>query len=253
MKQRMQWIAALFTAASASLAMAGPGFGFYNGGCACPSDRVVRLEPVREVIVKQQFLAVQRPLVVKQTTCLMEPRSSNLSWGTPFHAAGSVISAPFVALGNTFSPSRVEPVGERLSSYDNTWTRSSRVTWRSEPMLMPVGERFTTVKYIRSKPLLVPVGERITVKKIHHHKKMLKPVGERFTTVKTYHKTILQPVGERFTTIRYIKTQPLLEPVGERVITTRRILMRPVLEPIGERTIIRTTRTYVNPWNSCDY
>lgn len=200
MKLGIQWIAALATVASAGLA----------SGCGYSSESV-RIAPVRELIVEQ-------------------PSTPN--WGTPFHVVGGLISAPFVALGNAFTPSDrvVEPVGERLTystaTYQHRWSSRS-----SSTMLMPVGERFTTVKIIRSKPLLKPVGERfITVKR--HHKTMLKPVGERFITVKRYHKTLLEPVGERITTIKYIK-------------------MAPVLEPVGERTVIRTTRMYSQPW-FCD-
>jgi len=211
MKRRIQWIAALFTAASAGLAM----------GYSCSSETLL-LTPVRERIIVEQ--------------------PSSLNWGTPFHALGSVVSAPFVALGNAFSgPSvrYVEPVGERLTTYQRTW-----VTQRSSTMLMPVGERFTTVKIIRSKPLLQPVGERFII--VKHHKTMLKPVGERFLKGK-HHKMLLKPVGERFTTVtRYQKV--LLEPVGEKITTIKYIKMAPVLEPVGERTIIRTTRVYSQPW-----
>ena len=193
MKPRIQWIAALAMAASATVAF----------GCCYTTTRV---QPVREMIVEQP--------------------SSSLDWGAPFRAVGNVVSAPFVALGNAFSPSDryIEPVGERLSYPMTTYRR----TWTSRSVLMPVGERFTTVKIIRHKTLQ-PVGERfVTVR--HHHKVMLRPVGERFTTVKIIrHKTVLEPVGEKITTIKYIK-------------------MVPVLEPVGERTIIRTTRVYSQPY-----
>jgi len=202
MKPRIQWIAALFTAASAGLAFGAFGCGY--------STETIRLAPVREMVVEQP---------------------SSLSWGTPFHAVGSVISAPFVALGNAFSPSvrYVEPVGERLTypvTYHRTWVS------RQSTMLMPVGERFTTVKTV----------------KIIRSKTLLKPVGERFITVKHHHKTMLKPVGERFTTVKIIRSKRLLlEPVGERITTIKYIKMAPVLEPVGERTIIRTTRVYSEP------
>ncbi len=191
MKSRLQWIVVLFTVVSTGMAM----------GYSCSTRYVA---PVRERIV------VEEP--------------SSLSWGTPFYAVGSVISAPFVALGNALSPSYAEPVGERFyptSTYHHAWIRPS------ETRLMPVGERFTTVKVIRSRPM--PVGERIIT--VRHH----------------YHKTMLKPVGERFRTVKIVRTRTMLEPVGERTIirTTR---MMPVLEPVGERTIIRTTRVYSSPW-----
>ena len=190
MKIGKQWIAALFMAASSGLAW----------GFVCSSETVL-VSPVREYVVEQP----------------------SPNWGTPFHVIGNVISAPFVALGNAFSPSTryVEPVGERFTTRTYYHTR-----------LMPVGERFTTVKIIRSRSALMPVGERFTTVKTYH-KKMLKPVGERFITVKSHHKAMLNPVGEKITTIKYIK-------------------MTPVLEPVGERTIIRTTRVYSQPWWSCD-
>jgi len=236
MKQRIQWIAALFTAASAGLAIAGPGpysYGTFN----CPVE-TVRIEPVREMIVQPQYCAVERPLVVRESTCLVEPRRT-LDWGAPFRTVGRVVSTPFVALG---SSRYIEPVGERLTTYSTVSTRR----WsHKRTMLMPVGERFTTVKIIRSKKLQ-PVGERFIVKK--HHKKMLKPVGERLITVKKYHKTtMLLPVGERFTTVKFC-SKPLLEPVGEKITTIKYVKMAPVLEPVGERTIIRTTRIYSQPW-----
>ncbi len=181
-QQRIQCIAALFTIASAGLAL----------GCGCSS---ARLEPVREVIVQQ-----------RSTTCLMEP-SSTVDWGAPFRTIGHVIAAPFVALGSAFTPSYTEPVAEQ------TYCPSYRST-----MLAPVGERFTTVKTIRTSTMLepvgerfitersyyrstLPVGERTVIIKHHHHKKMLKPVGEQFTSGKRYQKTMLKPVGEKHTTI----------------------------------------------------
>lgn len=119
MKPRIQWVATLVIAASAGMAF----------GCGCPT----RLAPVRERFVEER---------------------STLDWGAPFRTVGTVISAPFVALGDALSPSDryIEPVGERMT-YRSTWTRSHTQT------LMPVGERVVTVK--------------------HHHKRMLKPVGER--------------------------------------------------------------------------
>ena len=195
--KKIQWIVALFTAASAGLAM---------GYDSCYTE-TLRLAPVRERMIVEQ--------------------PSSVNWGTPFHVVGNVISAPFVALGNALSPRYVEPVGERLTypvtTYHRTWvTRQS--------MLLPVGERFTTVKIIRSKTL---------------------PVGERFITVKHHHKTMLKPVGERFKTVKIIRSKTMLEPVGERITTIKYIRMAPVLEPVGERTIIRTTRVYSRPW-FCD-
>ena len=204
-------MAAIVVAASASLATAEPYYS--SSGCGCLEKKIVRLQPVREMVVERRLYTVERPLPVGESTCLMEPRTT-VDWGAPFRTVGHVVSAPFIALGNAFSPSEqvIEPVGERF----NTVTTYSTVTYRhkkhltkwNEPMLMPVGERFTTVKIIR-------------------HKKMLEPVGERFTTVKViHHKRFLEPVGERTIIVR--KTQ-ILEPVGERIITRR----------------------YVSPWSSC--
>ena len=207
MKQKIHLITGLVTLASAGLAF----------GCGCSLEGP-RLQPVREVIVQQQ------------TTCAMESTSS-LDWGAPFRTVGHVISAPFVAIGSAFSPSDryVEPVGEQLTTcpgyYQREYTRTrlmpvgerfTTVKVIREPMLQPVGERFTTVKVIRHEPILEPVSEQILWRKHHHHIKVIKPVGERFISEKRYHRTMLHPVSERFTTEkRYHKT---IKPVGEKVI-----------------------------------
>jgi len=164
MKQRIPLLTALVAVASTGMAL----------GCGCSTTR---LTPVRELIVQQP------------STCLMETRSS-VDWGAPFRAVGSVISAPFVAIGSALSPSEryVEPVGERL-----VYTRP---LYRSTT-LMPVGERFTTVKIIRSRTLLEPVGERFIITKKHCYSKSLKPVGERLLITK-HHTKMLKPVGEKF-------------------------------------------------------
>jgi len=272
MKQRTQWIAAIFMAASAGLALAGPGPSFFNSPCGCDSNvytEKVRLEPVREMIVERPVCAVQRPLIVRESTCLMEPRSS---WYDTQQTIGGIATAPFRLLGSAFTgttntlrgqttliESQPAYVGERVTTVTthHKWIKKhhmlKKVSYRSE-LLMPVGERFTTVKIIRQKPLLMPVGERISTVKIIRSEPLLEPVGERFTTVKVIHqKPLLMPVGEQLTTVKVIHSQPLLEPVGEKIITFRSSNMCPSLEPVGERTIIRTTRVLVNPWNSCEY
>ena len=167
MKQRIPLLTALVAVASTGIAL----------GCGCSSTR---LAPVRELIVQQP------------STCLMETRST-VDWGAPFRAVGSVISAPFVAIGSAFSPSEryVEPVGERLVYTRPLYYRSTT--------LMPVGERFTTVKIIRSRTLLEPVGERFIITKKHCYSKSLKPVGERFLITK-HHTKMLKPVGEKLIT-----------------------------------------------------
>ena len=177
---------------------------------ACYTE-TVRIAPVRETIVQQP---------------------SSIDWGTPFRAVGSVVSAPFVALGNALSPRYVEPVGERLITYPRVSYYHPRVTSYSRSTLMPVGERFTTVRVIRNGTMLEPVGERFVTLK--HHKTMLKPIGERTTMKRHHHKKMM------------------LKPVGERIITTTYIKRTPVLEPVGERTIIRTAPVYSQPWWSCD-
>ena len=213
MKQRIKWIAALFTVASAGLAL----------GCGCSSESP-RLQPVRKI-------------VVQQPACTMES-SSTLGWGTHFRTVGYVTSAPIVS--NLY----VEPVGERLTIYHGYSERSysssclmpvgERFTTvkviRHEPILQPVGERFITVKSIRTEPILQPVGEWFTTEKIirsesslqpvgeqflrvkHHHKKLIKPVGEKFIIEKRFHKTTLKPVGEKKS---YHKT--MLKPVGQKI------------------------------------
>ena len=173
MKQRIPILTALVAVASSGIAW----------GCGCSYHTTTRIEPVRELIVQQR------------STCLMEPRST-VDWGAPFRFVGNVVSAPFVAIGSALSPSEryIEPVGERLvysrPVYQERWT--------SRHMLLPVGERFTTVKIIRSRTLLEPVGERFLITKKHYTCKTLKPVGERFITVK--HHKMLKPVGEKLTT-----------------------------------------------------
>ena len=234
MKQRMQWIAALVMAASSGLALAGPGC----GDCLYML-KTARIEPVREIIVQRSLCTVQQPLVIKQESRYLMESPSRLTWSepaTPFHAIGNVVAAPFRLVGNgvawtgrqlSGSNELIEPqpayVGERLTTVTTLSKKSihhkkhhmsKTVTYRSDSMLLPVGERFTTVKVIRSKPLL-------------------------------------EPVGERFTTVRVIRSKPLLMPVGEKITTIRTIKMRPVLEPVGERTIIRTSRVFVKPLNSC--
>jgi len=274
MKQRIQWIAALFVAASSGLALAGPGC----GDCLY-MVKTARIEPVREIIVQRSLCTVQQPLIIKEESRCLMGSPSRLTWSepaTPFHALGNVVAAPFRLVGNSVAwtgrqlsgsseviESQPAYVGERLTTvttvskktihHKKHHTLYKKVTYRSSPMLLPVGERFTTVKVIRSKPLLEPVGERFTTIRYWKTQPMLEPVGERFTTVKVIRtRPLLMPVGERFTTVRVIQNRPLLLPVGEKITTIRTIKMQPVLEPVGERTtIIRTSRVFVKPLNSC--
>ena len=241
-------------AASSGLALAGPGC----GNCSYMLQ-TARIEPVREIIVQRSLCTVQQPLIIKEESkCLMES-PSRLTWSepaTPFHALGNVVAAPFRLVGDSFvwtgrqlsgSSEVIESqpayVGERFTTVTTLKKTThhkkhhmlyKKVTYRSNSMLLPVGERFTTVKIIRSRPLLEPVGERFTTIRYWKSQPMLEPVGERFTTVKVIHsRPLLMPVGEKITTIRTIKMQPVLQPVGERT------------------TIIRTSRVFVKPLNSC--
>ena len=199
-------------------------------GCGCSSERV-RLEPVREQIIQTNDCSVQQPVLINRTSYVTETPSRTFwvapSRENPAYVIGNVLTAPFRALTGR---SLGEP--DVLSSYNYA---------------EPVGERITTVTSLKC-------GKHHMLKKVTLHRdSMLMPVGERYTTVKVIRtKPLLMPVGERFTTVRVIH-KPLLQPVGERVTIIRRIQMKPVLEPVGERTILRTTRTYNNPWNSCDY
>lgn len=194
-------------------------------GCGCSSE-VRRIEPVREMVVQRTT-----------TTCLMEPRSS-IDWGAPFRTVGHVIAAPFVAMGNAFTPSYAEPVAEQTYC----------PTYRSRA-LMPVGERITTVKTVRTRTVLQPVGERIIserrcystlqpVGERFYYRSTLQPVGERF-----YYRSTLQPVGERF----YYRST--LQPVGERTVIIRHHHHKKMIKPVGERFIIekRTQKTMLKP------
>ncbi len=218
---RIQLIGTLFTVASAGLAF----------GCGCSSE-TVRVRPVRECIIKQPSCIVERPLAVRElNTCPMPERRLDLL--APFRTVGHIVSAPFVAVGRTFSPSDnyIAPVGERLDydtfSYENQW---------AEPRtrLMPVGERFTTVRTYRTSDLS-PVGERYISVKKHH--RMLRPVGEEFVTVKSHRKAMLRPVGEEFITVKGHR-KAMLRPVGERTFSTKSYQHQKMLKSEGERTWI---------------
>lgn len=274
MKQSIQWIAAMIMAASSGLALAGPGC----GDCSYML-KTARIEPVREIIVQRSLCTVQQPLIIKEESKCLMGSPSRLTWNdaaTPFHALGNVAAAPFRMVGSGIAwtgrqfsgPSEViesQPayVGERFTTITKVSKKTThhkkhhmlykKVTYSSSPALLPVGERFTTVKVIRSKPLLEPVGEKITTVRVIRNQPLLMPVGERFTTVRVIRsQPLLMPVGERFTTVKVIRTQPLLMPVGEKITTIRTLKLRPVLEPVGERTtIIRTSRVFVKPLSSC--
>ncbi|MEI6561034.1 MAG: hypothetical protein WCO68_03000 [Verrucomicrobiota bacterium] len=246
MKQTTQWIAALFTVASAGLAM----------GCGCSTEKV-RLEPVRERIVEQKICAIQQPILISRTSYVTETPSRTFwvapSKENPAYVIGNVFTAPFRAITGrslgepdvlssyNYRERLLEPVGERFTTMKSTSCNcakkhcmTKKVTFHSQTLL-PVGERLTTVKVIRTTPLLQPVGEQCMDLKVVH----VKPV--------------LMPGGEQCSNLRIIHSKPLLMPVGEKISTIRYLKMQPVLAPVGEQTIIRTTRTYVNPWSSCDY
>jgi len=222
MKQTTQWIAALFMVASAGLAM----------GCGCSSGNV-RLEPVREQFIQSNTCAVQQPVLINRTSYVTETPSRTFwvapSKENPAYVIGNVFTAPFRALTGrslgqpdivasyNYSESLLEPVGERIV------TKTSLKCGKKHHMLKKVT--------FHSESMLMPVGERLTNVKVIRTTPLLMPVGEQLTTVKIIHKPLLVPVGERITTIRHIEMQPVLQPVGERIIT----------------------RTYVNPWNSCDF
>ena len=236
-------------AASASLAMAGPGSSLYGpygssgayGGFGPYSQQVV-LQPVGERIIE------------RQTTYMSSP---SVAWSEPSNPGavlGNVIAAPFRLIGGGLtwtgrafsgqpeyvgSREYLAPVGERLTTVTTKTIRHTqcgqrvmfnKVTYLNEPQLMPVGERFTTIRTFRSQPLLLPVGERFTTVRVIHHKQLM-PVGERFTTVKTIHHKKLMPVGERISTVKVIHHKRLL--------------------PVGERTWIRTTRVMASPSCGC--
>ena len=226
MKQRIQMIGVLFTVASAGLAM----------GCGCSSESS-RLAPVREVIIDQPQCAIERPVAVREfTTCVTESGSGFNFW-SPFRAVGSVISAPFVAVGHALSPSDryAEPVGERLGGYTSypdvayQQERSIRYSQR----LMPVGERFTTTRIIHREPILQPVGERfITVKRYHQ---TMSPVGERYKSTRIIHKnTLLQPVGKWSTMSTAKHHKKMLKPVGEQ-LTGKSIHSKTLLKPMDKK------------------
>lgn len=226
MKQTTQWIAALFTVASAGLAM----------GCGCSTEKV-RLEPVRERIIEQKTCAIQQPILINRTSYVTETPSRTFwvapSKENPAYVIGNVFTAPFRAI-----------TGRSLGEPDVVASYNYR-----ERLLEPVGEKLTTVT---SKSTFLCGKKHHMSKKITlHRESMLMPVGERFNTVKVIRTTpLLMPVGENCTNLEVIHSKPLLMPVGEKIITTRYLKMQPVLAPVGEQTIIR--KTYVNPWSSCD-
>lgn len=255
MKQNCKWIAALFTAASATLA-----FGCGFGGCGYTSYRAA---PVGERVVYTQTYP-----------------GYYYNSPSPGQVLGNVITAPFRLVGGALSwtgqalsgqpgylepvgeryttvhvirqPAMIEPVGERVtiirhrtilepvgerwvSGGCNTCGLSSfnRCGYSSCNSCMPVGERFTTVRVIRHR-MMEPVGERFITTRVIHHRTILQPVGEKFTTVKVFrHGEMLSPIGERYTkVIKHHRKTVMLRPVGERTI----IRTHSVMLPVGERT-----------------
>ena len=228
MKHTTQWIAALFTVASAGLAL----------GCGCSSEKV-RLEPVREQILERNVCAVQQPVLIRRTAYITETPSRTLwvapSKENPAYVIGNVFTAPFRAI-----------TGRSLGQPDVVASYQYR-----ERLLEPVGEKFTAET--SKSTFLCGKKHHMTKKVTFYRDSMLMPVGERLTTVKVIRTTpLLMPVGEKCTNLKVIHSKPLLMPVGEKITTIRYLKMQPVLAPVGEQTVIRSTRTYVNPWSSCD-
>ncbi|MCX6966547.1 MAG: hypothetical protein NTZ46_01995 [Verrucomicrobia bacterium] len=180
MKQTTQWVAALFTVASAGLAL----------GCGCER---VRLEPVRERMVQRTVCSVRQPVVIQRTRCVRE--CSSRLWTTPTQAntpyvITHVYTRPaqpeIVAAYDDLAP--IEPVGERLTttSYVNRPLMPRRVAFQSEPIFQPVGERITTIRTVRTRPVLQPVRERVTTVCTLRARPVLEPVAERTVIRRTY-------------------------------------------------------------------
>ncbi|MEI8233650.1 MAG: hypothetical protein WCH57_03080 [Verrucomicrobiota bacterium] len=172
-------------------------------GCGCSTERV-RLAPVREQIIERNACAINQPVVSSRTAYVPEcpscywvpPSTSN-----PAYVIGNVLTAPLrLITGRSLgqpdvvaSHSYLEPVGERVatvttsskSHFNKCGQLTKKVTIRSDSMLMPVGERLTTVKFIRTKPLLMPAGEQITTIRHIEMKPVMEPVGEN-TIIRTY-------------------------------------------------------------------
>jgi len=201
MKYRIQLIAVLFTAVSAAWAM----------GCGCSSQKV-HLQPVREKIISSNACSLQNKVVINRTayvpecpSCVWVPPSTD----NPGYVVGNVLTAPFRWItGRSLGQPDVvktynyaEPVGEKFTTLTTKSTShftacgsmTKKITLRSDSMLLPVGERLTTVKVIRLKPMPMPVAEQIT-------------------------------------TIRRVEMKPVCEPVGEKtIIRTTRIVSEPAL------------------------
>ena len=225
MKHTTQWVAALITVASAGFAM----------GCGCSSNNV-RLEPVREQIISPNVCSVQEPVLINRTRYVTETPSRTFwtapSKENPAYVIGNVFTAPFRAItGRSLGQPDV------VASYDYR-----------QPILQPVGERLTTVT-TKSTGCTCSKKYHLTRKVSYHCDSMLMPVGEQVTTVKVIRtKPMPMPVCERLTTVKVIHN-PCLQPVGE--LNTSCGCSEPIMpQPVGERII---TRTYVNPWNSCDF
>ncbi len=159
----------------------------------------------------------------------------------------------------------VAPVGERVISYQpvsscSYFVPSQSYTIRTirEPAIMPVGERFTTIRYYQP-AMLEPVGERFTTVRVVRYEQPLLPVAERITTVKVIrHQQMLSPVGEKYSCklikhskkslhkkVTLVRQSPL--PVAEKTI----IRHHKFLKPVGEKTIIRTTTFRSTPSCGC--
>jgi len=184
MKQSIKWIVALVAAASAVLVIAGPSY-----GCGCQ-----RLAPVRERIIQRNVCSMQQPVVLERTCNWNGPY--DVAWSQPTHPGLVVTSVDnnLAWTGRTLNgPSQfvsssefIEPVGERITTLTTTKTFHHKYAKRliikkvtySNSMLLPVGERFI------QKPLCEPVGERITTVKYLKMRPVLEPVGEK-TIIRT--------------------------------------------------------------------
>jgi hypothetical protein len=238
MKQNCKWIAALFTAASATLA-----FGCGFGGCGYTSDQ---LSPVGERVIYTQNYTSQ-------------PSAGDV--------IGGVVSAPFRLVGGAFSwmgqPSSLEPVGERVIVRRTFVEPVGERVIVHRTFVEPVGERIitsscnscnscsscmpqygTTLRVMRQPAILQPVGERfVTTTKIIRYQPMLQPVGERFVTTKVIHYgKVLAPVGEKCK----LSTKDIKHH-GKKVMLKKVTYSHQMLQPVAEKTIIRTHKVFLKP------
>ncbi len=171
MKQTTQWIAALFMVASTGLAF----------GCGCSSEKV-RLEPVRERMIKQTVCTVEQPVLIRHTGYVSQCPSE--LWSLPTRANPpyvisqvytprfrSYVGAPLNEPEYVGSFGDLEPIGERITTTSNLCNPcgmrqqvTKTITLRRATMLTPVGEKIIRVRYLKMTPVLQPVGERTTIR-----------------------------------------------------------------------------------------